>query len=376
MGRGSEKQGPSAGQGRRKARNRYSFDRHFQPRRPWLGVVALILAAIGLPFFVRAADKGIAATDARLHQIQVIGTHNSYHLRPKPELLRAAALVNRDALSWDYSHAPLNVQLDRGVRSFELDMHLTPSGWEVFHVPAIDNQSSCRRFDDALATIRAWSDRHPGHVPISVLMELKDEGTLLDKRIRVPDAASLDDLDRSIRAAFGANRLLTPDDARGSEATLEAAILKHGWPRLADCQGKVFFILHERGSQRQLYLKDHPTLEGRAMFVNSEPGQPYAAAIVMDSPTDRRIANRAKQGYLIRTRADSTGSTPRKDRQETAWASGAHIVSTDFPPGEAHASGYVLQVPGGGPARICPIHEVGSAPIREPIDGPSATGSK
>ena len=123
--------------------------------------------------------------------------------------------VQSDAREWDYSHAPLDVQLDRGVRSFELDLHWSAAGWEVFHLPLIDNQTSCRRFLEALQTVRRWSDAHPGHAPISFLLELKEEGLLLDAKLKRPDAAALDQIDKEIRTAFPADRLLTPDEVRG-----------------------------------------------------------------------------------------------------------------------------------------------------------------
>src|SRR5688572_25643522 len=46
----------------------------------------------------------------RLHQLQALGTHNSYHLSP-------GTLVKE----WDYTHLPLDQQLaQQGVRKFEL----------------------------------------------------------------------------------------------------------------------------------------------------------------------------------------------------------------------------------------------------------------
>ena len=50
----------------------------------------------------------------RLNQIQVIGTHNSYHLRPPAGMLKAAIAHRKDAKDWDYSRQPLDQQLDHG----------------------------------------------------------------------------------------------------------------------------------------------------------------------------------------------------------------------------------------------------------------------
>jgi hypothetical protein len=62
----------------------------------------------------------------RLNQIQVLGTHNSYHLAPEPPMLAALGPRARDI---EYSHRPLTEQLSAlGVRKFELDVFADPEG--------------------------------------------------------------------------------------------------------------------------------------------------------------------------------------------------------------------------------------------------------
>lgn len=56
-------------------------------------------------------------------------------------------------------------------------------------------------------------------------------------------------------------------------------------------------------------------------------------------PHDDTIGKLVREGYIVRTRADSglrQGAENDTARRDAALASGAHIVSTDFPPGEAH----------------------------------------
>ena len=299
------------------------------------------------------ADERTAAVDAlRLHQVQVIGTHNSYHVRKQP--------ANGRAGDWNYSHAPLDVQLDRGVRSLELDLHWKNGEFEVFHVPLVDEGTTCRSLADALATVRKWSDAHPRHVPISFLFELKKEGPGLDKRIKEVDSAGLDQLDNLLKEAFPPARRIAPDDVRAGAATLRAAVEQHGWPKLSDVRGKVFFILHDNGAKRELYVRDHPSLSGRAMFVRSDPERDDAAALVLDNPRDDEIGRLAKAGYLIRTRADADLRAPlaaNNARRDAALASGAHILSTDFPHGEPQAeTGYVVEFSADAPARVNPVN--------------------
>ncbi len=103
--------------------------------------VALMSSVLGLLASVAGTARGAepAIDGLRINQIQFIGTHNSYHVRGATNRVR----------EWNYSHAPLDVQLDRGVRSFELDLHYKQGEFEVFHVPLLDQGSTCPRLNDA-----------------------------------------------------------------------------------------------------------------------------------------------------------------------------------------------------------------------------------
>jgi hypothetical protein len=298
-----------------------------------------------------AADP--ASLDAlKINQLQYIGTHNSYHIR-------VPGKSKREVAEWNYNHAPLDVQLDRGVRSFELDLHYKEGEFEVFHVPLLDEGTTCRKLRDALATVRKWSDAHPRHVPISFLFELKKEGPGLDRRIREADAEGLDRLDQVLCAGFPAERRITPDDVRGEADTLREAVTSKGWPTLGASRGKVFFILHDAGAKRELYTREHPSLRGRAMFVRSDDNRDDAAVLILDNPRSESIDGMAKLGYFIRTRADADlrgNLAERQARRDIAFASGANILSTDFPSGEAEAdTGYVVEFPDAAQARVNPV---------------------
>jgi Phosphoinositide phospholipase C, Ca2+-dependent len=285
--------------------------------------------------------------ELRINQLQFIGTHNSYHVRNKP---------SRSIVAWNYTHAPLDVQLNRGVRSVELDLQNHEGVFEVMHVPKLDEGSTCRRLSDALDTIRKWSDGHPQHLPLSILFELKKEGPTFDAHYLKFDAAALERLDEMLQKAFPAERRISPDDVRGSARTLREAALRNGWPTLAASRGKIFFILHDNAQQRAFYEQGHPSLRGRAMFVRSDETRDDAAVMVLDEPRQSEIERLVKLGFFIRTRADAdlhTDSRREPMRREAALASGAQIVSTDFPPGERQAgTGYIVQFPGAAPARV------------------------
>lgn len=325
-----------------------TFPRHAVAR----CLCGIVAAACSLAAMARAADT-TAFDNVRLNQLQYIGTHNSYHIRD-------AAKGKRGVAEWNYSHAPLDVQLDRGVRSFELDVHYRNGEFEVFHVPLLDEGTTCRRLSDALATVRRWSEAHPRHVPISFLFELKKEGPGLDRRIKHVDALGFDRLDEALRAGIPSERRLEPDQVRGESTTLRAAIESTGWPTLAASRGKVFFILHDSGDKRDLYTRDHASLRGRAMFVRSDPQRDDAATLVLDDPQSAEIPQLARAGFFIRTRADAglNASSPvQPARRDAALASGAHILSTDFPAGEPQAEhGYVVEFPATAGARVNPVN--------------------
>ncbi|MSO37105.1 MAG: hypothetical protein EXQ69_02515 [Acidimicrobiia bacterium] len=146
------------------------------------------------------ARRGLSGFDnrPRLNQLQSVGTHNSYHLMPTDELWSQIE-------PWQYFESPLAVQLGaEGVRQFELDVNLANDGsgrMDVFHVPIVDELTTCRALVDCLSEIKGWSDAFPGHAPIAVQLELKDN----DLGFPVPygywHADALDDLDALIRYA-------------------------------------------------------------------------------------------------------------------------------------------------------------------------------
>jgi hypothetical protein len=287
-----------------------------------------------------------------MNQIQVLGTHNSYHLRP-----------NRTVVSGepaDYAHVPLERQLDeQGVRSFEIDIFNGP-GFPVLHTPLIDNVSSCPQLEDCLRALAGWSDAHPRHVPIWVLVDVREQTVVLDPALVAWDVAALDRIDEAIRSVFRGGSLLTPDDVRGDAETLRDAVTGRGWPRLDRARGRVAFVLNRRGPLREAYLAGHPSLEGRAMFVTARPGAPSAAFIKRDVPVEPAIRGLVEQGFVVRTRADADGVEARAGdhtRAEAAIRSGAQIVSTDYPVADAAIGPYTVRVaPDDVAARCNPVN--------------------
>jgi hypothetical protein len=152
--------------------------------------------------------------------------------------------------------------------------------------------------------------------------------------------------------------MITPDQVRGHHRALNIAVKKGGWPTLAQARGKVVFLM-DQTDVGPLYLQGHPALRGRVLFTNAAPGQPDAAFIEKNDGDEATIATLVRQGYMVRTRADSETVEARSNdvrRRDMALRSGAQIVSTDYPQSEpARWTGYTVALPNELPARCNPV---------------------
>jgi hypothetical protein len=372
---------------------------------------ALLLAACSSGSGHSASPSTSPASSLRLNQVQVIGTHNSYHLEDPPKLLSTITAFDKSlGESIEYTHPALPVQFSReGVRQIELDVFADPKGgryakrrllavinepiasgipalnkpgFKVLHAQDVDFNSNCLTFIVCLTEVRTWSHAHPKHLPIAILVEAKDDPTVdpLHMGFVVPPpltTADFDALDAEIRSVFPAKEMITPDDVRGRHATLEEAVRTGtAWPTLADARGKVLFLL-DQSDQRKLYIAGHPSLKGRVIFTNSTPGEPDAAFVEMNDPTGKNLAKiqqLVREGYIVRTRSDADTVEARSDDTRTrdaAIASGAQYVSTDYPaPDKApFPGGFVVTLPDDRPWRCDPVN-TGPACASTALDTP------
>ncbi len=236
-------------------------------------------------------------------------------------------------------------------------------GFKVMHVQDFDYRSTCQPFTGCLQQIREWSHAHPDHIPIFVLIETKQGKPRGDLHLTEPESfttATFDALDAEIRSVFPSEELITPDDVRGNYDTLNQAVLAGNWPSLANARGKIVFLMDQR-SVGPVYLTGHPSLRGRVIFTNAEPGEPDAAFIERNDGPASDISALVRQGYLIRTRTDSDTKEARVNdttTRDATIASGAQLLSTDYPINEpARWSGhYVVTLPGDVVARCNPIN--------------------
>ncbi len=374
-------------------------------RRSRLAVLAAAAAAAVVAVAVMSPAQAIPPDpggSVRLNQIQVVGSHNSYHLEAYPaESAIRSQFAPAYEIGLQYEHPALGVQFgSQAIRQIELDLHADPSGGyyaapairpvvgegplpadelaimdqpgtKVLHAADVDYRSNCLTLVICLQQVKAWSDAHPLHVPIAILLEFVDDPIPVVPSppaiVPIPwNTSTMPAVDAEIASVFTPGDLITPDDVRGAYPSVNAGALAGNWPTLAASRGKVLFLMDNAGQKRTDYLTLHPGLQGAPIFTNASPGDADAAFVERNDPTganQAQIASLVSQGYVVRTRADADTIQARANdvtQRDAAFASGAQWVSTDFPvPGSASrydGSPYFAALPGGQVARCNPIN--------------------
>ena len=189
-----------------------------------------------------ASGKG--PLDVRLNEVQVIGTHNSYHIQPEDRILLALSLFDVNlSLSLEYTHIALFDQFEtQGIRQIELDVFADPNGglyskrraliffeedpnshipelkepgFKVLHTQDVDFLTRCLTLVTCLEQVKAWSDTNPEHLPLMILIETKDDviPDPLEYDFVIPiliGTQELDAIDVEIRSVFPEDRMITP----------------------------------------------------------------------------------------------------------------------------------------------------------------------
>lgn len=363
---------------------------------------------------LQAQDK---CQNIRINQLQVVGTHNSYAQPADPKVLdlvtpiingmmqKYSSMMSEEQKAkfkeyhpygmdlkegLNYNHPDFTEQLNANLRGLEIDVYYDPEGsrfshpatyevlktkgvtdlasfstkgmdqpgFKVLHMADIDFRTHYPTLKDALTALKTWSDQHPGHSPIFMMIEAKDSGfPILENSTKVLpfDKKAYDDLDGEIVKYLGKDKIITPKEVQGKYHTLKEAVTHNNWPKLNDSKGKFIFMLLP-GSAGTLSSKNNPylidgSLEERVMFLSSEPDDSFAGFILRDNAIVRQkeIQNLVKQGFMVRTRSDiETYEAKTNDftRSKAAFNSGAQVISTDFfRPGNTYGTPYFVQPP-------------------------------
>lgn len=279
----------------------------------------------------------------KFNEISFIATHNSYQTPATDELKKI--YNNLSDLTFglvagnkgDFWSESLTNQLNCGIRSLEMDFEVFDRDGDIsftcMHSPHIDMTTSCYDFSLGLKEIAMWSDNNPNHLPITIIVE--------PKSITIPfedmEAFSIDyadELDKMFRETLG-DKLFTPADMLRNYASFGEMRAADDWCKVEDMLGKVLILLHEGGTTQD-YIDLDPSIKSQAMFPMLRYGdvdRDCASFILCNDPEDLIEVNDEviiDKKIIVRTRAD-TFTSVSAETLETALATDAHIVSTDYP---------------------------------------------
>lgn len=306
----------------------------------------------------------------KLNQIQYLSSHNSYRKHTDPIIYKFLknfeGLLPYNLTEWEYDHVDIYTQLERyGVRHVELDIYgdkeggrfyeragytwtardaasnveaLKQPGLKILHLPDVDFETHYYTFKEALTDIKRWSDNYPDHLPVYIMIETKTEtiGEYLSflgfVKSEKWDEENIAAIENEILQVFPKNKIITPDDVRGSRATLREAVIEDGWPTIGESRGKVMFML-DGESFSKTYRGNNLSLEGKLIFTNaSGPNQPDAAFIKRNNPDSLDIQSLVQQGFLVRSMIGglSEAQSGSYAKFEMGKSKGVHFLSTDY----------------------------------------------
>lgn len=380
------------------------------PRFPQLLLPLLALAACNFAVstaFCQTPAAPLPDNLLRLHQIQLIGTHNSYHIEPAQGLkpfIRAAGISLLQSI--EYSHRPLTEQLSQlGVRQLELDIYADPHGglfakplgrtltlasggdagpdpnnngvleqpgFKILHAPGFDFATNSPTLETALKEIQAWSKSAPNHLPVMVLLELKEYApgpSGVQPVAFTPEL--LHQLHTLIESSVPREQCLIPADLlEPGDNCIRDAVLARGWPLLTNVRGRLLFCLDNEGSWTRRWLQAMETVAAPRVFVSVPPEHPQAAWMKCNDPEHQfnEIQSLVRRNFLVRTRADADTRQSRSgetQRREQAFASGAQYISTDFPVADSRYTNYAVRWPKHAIGRRNPVARHSDTPVTE-----------
>ena len=312
------------------------------PRRSFLGS-GLALSAASLGPAVYAAPLAARMPDS----MKTLGGADQAYGQPaahEQAVLRVAHPTAPQTAGFSIWRTPLQQQ--RGI--------ITPSGlhFSVHHNGLPDNGSTCPDWKLAHEELRLWSDANPGHVPITVLVEIKR-----DDPARKPLYADMDEekfrqLDQTVADIVGAEKAVTPADLMGRWPTLGAMAQNGGWPSLAQLKGKIIFLLHPDSVYTRLYIGMDPSLKTQWFVPAFGAGETAvypddAAFLIANNPDIGLVRPLVARGCIVRVFMDYD-RVYNASMKEAALASGAQILTTDLEKGVVlPRSDYVAEFPGG-----------------------------
>lgn len=291
----------------------------------------------------------------RFNELRYLATHNSYKqaISKETEVFYGYALFGACSGLYDYVFDTVTEQLNNGIRSIEIDLykHKTSDGFDIkiLHNCLTEAATSVADFELGLKELKMWSDYNEGHLPVIVLVEPKTSG--------IGDFGAMDgeafEYAFSLMETILGDKLYTPADAIGSYATFAEMRAANDYPAVRDLTGKFIFLLHETSKKENFTSLDETLLTQKMFYTasasalrNGNSGV-YADNVLFtlaNEPSDEENLQFAvENNYMVRTRADKYHDKSAK-RLAEAVASGANIMSTDYPPTASGRYDYTARI--------------------------------
>ncbi|HAX02354.1 MAG: hypothetical protein A2Y45_03575 [Tenericutes bacterium GWC2_34_14] len=273
--------------------------------------------------------------ETTLDEIQMLASHNSYKKTGSDigKFFIGLGDSFAEARALKYGYQNLTEQFEVGIRSMEFDLRKRKSSFVLTHVPLVDNSSVAPDFAMALEEINLYSENNPTHIPIVILLEIKEDWMILDHALQDISREELIELDELLENKLGTH-LYKPSDFMQDGLSIRETILNHGWPTVTSLLGKVIFVLHPN-NMNQAYLDIDSSLETQSMFIGSyadELETDYASFVVQNEVDVNLISSLVSNQYIVRTRIDESLLFDQ-DRMDEAIISGAQILTSDFTKG-------------------------------------------
>lgn len=281
--------------------------------------------------------------ETKINEIAVMGTHNSYQMLatfPKRVLMKTLQIItfglveNKAVFEMD----TFTLQLEQGVRNLEIDIETVDNGEEVSfivtHKPTLDNVTSAYDFAKALDEIVLWSNNNPGHIPIYLLIEPKNDVAPINNMQNFSLEYALE-FDMLLKEKLG-DKLLTPKLAMGDHESLEAMRTADDWPTLNEAAGKIIVLMHTCDVTQE-YIDFDQSIKTQAMFpmlLFDDIDKSYASFILENDPETAIENNKitiGEKNLMVRTRADDYPDFS-DERYDFANKCGSQIITTDYPP--------------------------------------------
>ena len=299
-----------------------------------------------IPLFL-VLNLNAQSQNVPLSNIQVIGSHNSYKKVMNKKLYDSIQKKEPNVSSLYYDHIAITDQLNLGLRNLELDIwkdekggkyahpkgeevtgipyewkeEMQKTGFKVFHIPDFDYETHHPDFVKQLDDLKTWSEKNPNHETVFITLELKDDKNDESSTFLLNDIREINHL---ILNHLGAKHLITPKEITRTNKQI-------GWPTIDEARGKFVWIIDNTDYRRDLF--DELSLTESNVFLNVDPEHPKAGCMIINNPTDERIPDYTKRGFIIRTRADEGTKQARNNDYSTfeqAKNSGAQIITTDY----------------------------------------------